>query len=176
MRFAEPMTNVLQMGLDTGMKVADLGSGSGHYAIAASGIVGPVGQVYAVDIQEDLLAHIRDKATEARRKNIETIWGDIERVGGTRLRDTVVDGVILSNVLFQLSDRAAALAEARRIMRPGAKLLVLDWTGSHGGIGPAEHLIISERDVEELALASGFHKVKSFPGGPHHYSLLFTLP
>lgn len=176
MRFADPMTNILQMGLRDGMKVADLGTGSGHYALALAGVVGPTGQVYAIDVQEDVLARVRDRARERKHKNVETIWGDVERVGGTRLRDGVLDAVVLSNVLFQLETKEAALAEVRRILAPGGSLLVIDWTGAHDGLGPNQDLVVAEAAAEELVIGAGFHKVKSFPGGPHHYSLLCTLP
>ncbi len=176
MHFADPMTNILQMGLRDGMKVADLGTGSGHYALAATGVVGPAGQVYAIDIQEEVLARVRDHARTRMHKNLETIWGDLERTGGTRLRDGVLDAAVLSNVLFQLEQKEQAVAEVRRILAPGGKLLVIDWTGAHDGLGPSENLVVSEAAAEELFIGGGFHKVKSFSGGPHHYSLLFTLP
>jgi ubiquinone/menaquinone biosynthesis C-methylase UbiE len=176
MHFADPSKNVLQMALTDGMKVADLGAGSGHYTLALAGIVGPAGSVYAIDVQEDVLKHIRDLAAERKCKNIETIWGDFEKPGGTKLRDQVLDAAILSNVLFQLDRKDSALAEIRRILAPGGKLLVTDWEGAFGGMGPAEHLVVSEHEAEELFITAGFHKVKSFKAGPHHYSILFTSP
>lgn len=176
MRFLDPMTNLLQMGLHDGMKVADLGTGTGHYATAAAGIVGPTGQVYALDIQEDVLARARDHARERKFRNFETIWGDLERAGGTRLRDSVLDAAILSNVLFQLERKEEAVSEIRRVLASRGKLLVTDWTGPHGGLGPAEALVVPESHAEELFIGAGFHKVKSWGAGPHHYSILFTLP
>jgi ubiquinone/menaquinone biosynthesis C-methylase UbiE len=174
--FSNPTKNVLQMGLTDGMKVGDLGAGSGHYTLAAAGIVGPAGRVYAVDIQEDVLKHIRDLAADRKLKNIETIWGDIDKTGGTRLRDGVLDAVILSNTLFQLDDRKAAVEEIKRLLVPGGKLLVADWAGAYGGIGPDEGRVVPEHDAEELFITNGFHKVKSFRGGPHHYAILFVSP
>lgn len=176
MHFADPMQNILQMGLIDGMKVGDLGAGTGHYALAASGIVGPAGQVYAVDIQEDVLAHLKSTAEARRTRNIETIWGDFQMPGGTKLRDQVLDAVILSNTLFQLDQKEGALAEIRRILKPAGKLLVADWAGAYGGIGPDESLIVSEHEAEELFITGGFHKAKSFRAGPHHYAILFTCP
>ncbi len=164
------------MGLKDGMKVGDLGAGSGHYALAASGVVGPAGQVYAVDIQEEVLRRVTDAAKERGFKNIETIWGDIERPGGTKLRDHVLDAAILSNVLFQLEMAPAAIAEIRRVLKPQGMLLVADWAGSFGGIGPDEERVVPERDAETLFITSGFHKVKAFRGGPHHYAILFVSP
>jgi ubiquinone/menaquinone biosynthesis C-methylase UbiE len=174
--FSNPTKNVLQMGLTDGMKVGDLGSGSGHYALAAGRIVGDSGHVYAVDIQEDILKHVRDAATEKGLKNIETIWGDFQAPGGTRLREHILDAVILSNTLFQLEDAKAAIGEIKRILKPGGKLLVADWAGGYGGIGPKEEHVVPEHTAEELFITSGFHKTKSWRGGPHHYAILFTSP
>lgn len=176
MRFAEPKANVLQMGLHEGMKVGDFGAGSGHYALAAAAIVGSSGKVYAIDVQEDVLTRLRDDAARAGFRNIETIWGDFERAGGTKLKDQALDAVILSNTLFQLDRTEEALKEMRRVLRPGGKLLVVDWAGAYGGMGPAEDRVVPEHKAEELFIGGGFHKAKSFRGGPHHYSILFTAP
>ena len=66
MHFTDPATNLLQIALQDGMKVGDLGAGSGHYTLAAAGMVGPAGAVYAVDVQEDVLKRIRDIAQEKK--------------------------------------------------------------------------------------------------------------
>ena len=174
--FAEPKTNILQMGLREGMKVADLGCGSGHYTFAASAIVGSTGRVYAVDIQEDHLSRLRGEALEQGIRNIETIWRDFEKAGGTMLKDHALDAVILSNTLFQIEHVEGAIAEIKRILKPSGKLLVIDWAGEYGGLGPAKELVMSEQKTEEIFITGGFHKVKSFRGGPHHYSILFTAP
>jgi len=176
MHFAEPKTNILQMGVREGMKIGDFGVGSGHYALAASGIVGRDGRVYAIDVQEDLLHHVRDAANRAGRTNIDTVWGDIEKPGGTKLRDASLDAVILSNVLFQLAHPDRALQEARRTLKPDGKLLVVDWAGSYAGLGPAPDHVVVEHKAEELCMNAGFHKQKNFRAGAHHYGLVFTAP
>lgn len=176
MRFAEPKANVLQMGLHEGMKVGDFGAGSGHYALAAAAIVGSSGKVYAVDVQEDVLARLKDDAARVGFRNIETIWGDFERPGGTKLKEHALDAIILSNTLFQLDRTEDALQEMRRVLRPGGKLLVVDWAGAYRGMGPSEDRVVPEHKAEELFIGGGFHKAKSFRGGPHHYSILFTAP
>lgn len=164
------------MGLAHGNKVADLGCGSGHYAFAAAKVVGNDGKVYAIDVQSDILTRLRNEAAHQKLHNMEAVWGNIEKLGGTKLRDDSVDAAILSNTLFQLEHREGAIAEIKRILRPGGKLLVIDWAGAYGGMGPAPHHVVSERAAEELFIGAGFHKQKAFRGGPHHYSILFTLP
>lgn len=174
--FADPRENVLHLGLRDGMKVGDLGVGSGHYALAAAAAVAPGGHVYAIDIQEDILAHMKDSAHAAGRRNIDAIWGDVEAAGGTKLRDQYLDAAIMSNILFQLAYPEGAVAEARRILKPGGKLLVVDWAGAYGGMGPDPRHVVAEHKAEELFITGGFHKVKSFRAGPHHYGILFTAP
>ena len=176
MNFSDPQQNVLQLGLREGMKVADLGAGVGHHALYAGHIVGPTGRVYAVDVQEEVLRHLADTAKTRGLKNLETIWGNIERQGGTTLKNHSMDAVILSNTLFQLEQRAEAVAEIKRILVPGGRLLVIDWAGSYNGMGPSSERIVPEHTALELFITNGFHKLKDFRAGPHHYSIVFTAP
>jgi ubiquinone/menaquinone biosynthesis C-methylase UbiE len=176
MNFSDPRSNVLQMGLREGMKVADIGAGSGQFSLAAAAAVGVDGRVYAVDIQEDVLKHLKDSAHRAGRRNVDTIWGNIEKTAGTKLRDQSVDAVILSNTLFQLEHKEEAVREIKRILKPGGRLLVVDWAGSYGGMGPSPEHVVSEHDAEELFITGGFYKAKDFRSGPHHYAIVFTAP
>lgn len=174
--FLNPKDTVLQMGLREGMKVADLGVGSGHYAVVASHLVGDTGRVYAVDIQEDILLRLKDDLRRLGRKNVETVWGNIEKTGGTKLKDHAVDAVILSNVLFQLDEKDKAIAEVKRILAPQGKLLVVDWAGAYEGVGPEHERVVREHDAERMFIDAGFYKVKAFHTGAHHYSILFQAP
>lgn len=176
MHFANPQQNVLQIGLKEGMKVGDLGTGSGHYALSAAPIIGEAGRVYAIDIQEDVLRTLKGEAQSRGLTNLETVWGDLEKPGGTKLRDHALDAVMLSNTLFQLVHKDVALAEIKRILKPGGRLLVVDWAGGYDGMGPHNEHVVTEYVAEELFIGAGFHKVKGFRAGPHHYSILFTAP
>ena len=176
MEFANPHEHVLQMGLRKGMRVADLGVGSGRHAISAGRIVGEGGRVYAVDVQEDVLIRLADDLLRLGIKNVETIVGDLEKAGSTKLKEQSVDAVILSNVLFQIEHKDRVMAEIKRILKPAGKLLVVDWAGSYGGIGPHEDYVFPEHSAEKMFIDAGFYKAKSFRAGAHHYSILFTAP
>lgn len=158
------------------MKVGDFGAGSGHYARAAAAVVGMSGRVYAIDVQEEVLKHLKLNTHERHQGIIETLWGDIEKPGGTHLRDASLDAGILANTLFQVENRFACLAEIKRVLKPGSKLMVVDWAGSYGGMGPTPDKVVSEHDAEAFFINGGFHKVKSFRAGPHHYGIIFTAP
>ena len=174
--FSEPRENVMHLALREGMRVADFGAGTGHYASTAAAIVGREGRVYAIDVQEDILKHTELNMPRHGQGVVEYVWGNIEKRAGTKLRDASIDAVILANVLFQVEDKTGLLEEIRRVLKPGCKVLVVDWAGSYGGIGPVAEKVVSEHDAEAFFINGGFHKVKSFRAGPHHYGVIFTAP
>jgi ubiquinone/menaquinone biosynthesis C-methylase UbiE len=155
------------------MKVGDFGAGSGHYARAAAAIVGHSGRVYAIDVQEDILKHLKQNTHAHHQRIIETVWGNIEKKGGTHLRDATLDAVILANTFFQVENRFGLLAEMKRVLKPDGTLLVVDWAGSYGGMGPTPSKVVPESEAEAFFTAGGFHKSKSFRAGPHHYGIIF---
>ena len=68
------------------------------------------------------------------------------------------------------------LNELKRVMKRGGRLLVVDWAGSYDGLGPPKERVVSEYVATDLFVSAGFHKVKDFRAGPHHYSIVFTAP
>lgn len=173
--FSDPEQNIAQIALSEGDHVADLGAGSGHYSMAAAKVVGGAGKVFVIDIKKDLLDVVRMNAEKSGIKNIEIIWGDIEEVNGTRLRDQSVDAVIVSNVLFQVKDKAGLVTETKRILKPGGKVLVVDWSESFNNLGPHTSQVFSEDEAKNLFTQAGFSIHKEITAGDHHYGFMVTV-
>ena len=173
MAFIDPKNNIAQFGLSEGMRVADLGSGSGFYVMESSKAVGNDGRVYAVDVQKELLEKVKTSATLEGLTNIEIIWGDIEKLGGTRLAEASVDAVIISNTLFQVEEKDNLLIETKRILRPNGRVLVIDWTGSFNGLGPAPESVFTGQQAKDLFKKKGFVLDKEISAGEHHYGFIF---
>lgn len=171
--FSNPINNIKKLELSEGMKVADFGSGSGHYVMAASDIVGNSGRVYAVDIQKDLLKRIKNLAIKEGKNNIDILWGDIEQKGGTKLVDNFLDAVIIANTLFQTKEKNNTVTEISRVLKPKGKLLVVDWADSFGGLGPQPDDVVVESQARRL-FETGFEFIERFDAGEHHYGLIFT--
>lgn len=187
--FAHPVRNAEALVVDDGNIIADFGAGSGHYTLhfakllngsglhhagAGSGLA-KAGHVYAIDVQQDLLRRIKSEAQRRGFKNVETIWGDVTRSRGSRIADRAVDLVLISNLLFQLEDPAAALKEAWRILKPSGRLAIIDWSDSFCGMGPIKAHVVKKEHALELARAAHFELLHEFPAGAHHYGLIFRL-
>jgi len=174
MAFAHPETNLKALSLGPGMKVADIGAGTGLYALSAARAVGDSGRVYAIDVQQELLLKLKAESKRAHINTIEMIWANAEKPGGTKLKDASIDAVILSNVLFQAEDMRAMLLESIRILKPGGKLLIIDWTDSFGGLGPKPADVVRREEARSLALGEHLIFVNEFKAGEHHYGLIFS--
>lgn len=153
--------------------VADFGAGSGLVARAAAAMV-PHGQVFAIEINKELVTRVTRDATDHHVTNLHVLWGDVEVAEGSKLAAGSVDIALCFNLLFLLDDKAAVLKEAFRVLRVGGKIVVVDWTESFGGLGPRPHHIFAQAAAETLLTAVGFKKRSDvLPAGDHHYAILF---
>lgn len=172
--FTNPLRNLLQFGDITGYHVADLGSGSGFYTIAAASRVGHQGKVYSIDVQKYLLGRVKSEAENNNLRNIEYICGDIEKSGGTKIANNTIHLAIVSNVFFQLENKDAFIKELSRILRPDGHLLFIDWTDSFGNLGPHKNHIADEASTRLLFNKKGFKLKERIDAGEHHYGIIFT--
>jgi ubiquinone/menaquinone biosynthesis C-methylase UbiE len=168
--FSDPDINLSKLGLTDGMKIVDLGAGSGFYTIAAARIIGASGRVYAVDVQKDLLERIRTNGATEGLRNIEVVWGNAEKIGGTKLREAIADRVVASNILFQIEKPDEFALEIKRLLKPGGKVMVIDWSET-SAIGPKT--VFPSMKAQTLFEKSGFKLEQSFGAGDHHYGLVF---
>ncbi len=168
--FSDPASNLAKLGLSDGMRVVDLGAGSGFYSIEAAKKVGGNGRIYAVDVQKDLLERLRKIAGDHNIRNVEVVWGNAEKIGGTKLREGIADRVVASNVLFQIEKPDDFVLEVKRILKPGGKALVVDWSEA-SAMSPKN--LVPAMKAETLFEKAGFKLDQSFNAGDHHYGLVF---
>jgi ubiquinone/menaquinone biosynthesis C-methylase UbiE len=171
--FTSPEQNILHLGLKEGMRVADFGAGSGFYSKACSPRVGNTGKIYAIEVQKDLVKKLESEVKHWGISNINCIWGDIERLGGTKIADHSMDAVIISNVLFQAEDKLGLIDEAKRVLKNDGQILFIDWTDSFGGMGPTKEHVVSKETAKELFAKRGFSFVENISVGAHHYGIIF---
>ena len=106
-------------------------------------------------------------------QNVEILWGDVETPGGSKLSDGAADVVIIANTLFQMHHRSAAITEAFRILKPGGKVIFIDWSDSFGGLGPRTSEVVTPAVARELFERQGFKMERELTGvGDHHYGFI----
>ncbi|HRY62275.1 MAG TPA: methyltransferase domain-containing protein [Candidatus Paceibacterota bacterium] len=174
MAFSEPAENVKNLDLKEGYKIADFGAGSGHYTLAAAKRVHARGQVFAIDVQKDILPKIQSAARDEGVHNVQILWGDVEKPGGSKLRDNMVDVVMITNMLFLSEKKEDIAREALRILRPGGQVMVVDWSDSYGGLGPKSGHVVLEEEAKKIFENVGFKYGKSFYAGDHHWGFVAT--
>jgi SAM-dependent methyltransferase len=87
-----------------------------------------------------------------------------------------VDVVIVANVMFQLDNKIGLADETLRILKPGGRILIVDWTDSYGGMGPSSNMVFTQQMAKELFESKGFIFVTGIIAGDHHYGLIFRKP
>lgn len=164
-----------------GERVVDCGSGAGVDSILAGRLVGATGAVIGIDMTDGMLRKARAAATAAGAANVEFREGFLEALPV----DTAWADLVISNgVLNLVPDKAAALAEMHRVLRPGGRLQLADivlgravsddakqdvslWTGCiAGGLSRAElAALVSQAGFRDVQVLDG---VDVFADAPQH--------
>lgn len=152
--------------VEPGMAIADLGAGDGRFAFALAARVGPAGRIFATELSTSQLAAMRQAVAEQGLDNVTIIEaGETE----TGLPDGCCDAVFSRNVYHHLSAPDAINADIRRALRPGGRLLVIDFEPGgpldaisrpetaerHGGHGVPEGTVVDEVTTAGFVLLRG---------------------
>lgn len=171
--FSSPEKNIAQLGLQVGMRVADLGAGTGFYTKILSKKVGNTGKVYAVEVQKDFVTKLESDVKHWGLSNVTPIWGDIEKIDGTKILSNSIDAVVISNVLFQTEDKLGLVDETKRILKKGGIVLLVDWNDGSTVLGFDSSKIIGEKTAKELFIKRGFKTVSNINVSSDHYGIIF---
>jgi arsenite methyltransferase len=112
-----------QLALAPGERVLDVGTGPGLLAIEMAAAVGPTGRVCGIDVSDSMLALARGRKTAPDSAPVEYLSGGVEHIP---YPDGSFDVAVATQVMEYVPDIPTALAEVRRVLRPGGRLLVLD--------------------------------------------------
>jgi SAM-dependent methyltransferase len=124
-RFLQPPDTIIQRsGITEGMKVLEIGCGSGAYTTYVAEKIGPKGSVYALDTQQKMLDQLENKLKKPRWSgitNINLIKADAYTLP---FSDHSFDLVYLITVLPEIPDQGRALSEIKRVLKPGGFISV----------------------------------------------------
>ncbi len=163
--------------LPLGGSVVDLGAGrTGHFALHAAEAVGAQGKVYAVDILQDALTMIASSCALRSMHHVHPLWGDIERDNGVQLSDASVDYALLVHTLHAVAARENVAREARRLVRPGGRIVVIDWhPSSPHAVAPTGRRVAPE-ESDVLFTRAGCGRFGRFSPGNAHWGRVYAVP
>jgi ubiquinone/menaquinone biosynthesis C-methylase UbiE len=122
-REAERLASIL--GWRNGATVADVGAGTGPFAIAAARHVGVSGQVFATDIERKKLNKLRKRAQKHGLRNIRIFQADDEHSG---LPPNCCDSILLRGSYHHFSKPIAMATDLFHALRPGGVVALIEFT------------------------------------------------
>lgn len=147
---------VLRLKLGVGDIVADIGAGSGVFSRALARAVAPRGIVLAVEVDEDFLHYIKQRAREENIQNILPVLGEFE---DPNLPTCEVDVAFFHDVLHHIEQREVYLRALACYLKPDGRIVVIDRIEGH----PDEpEMQMSLKEVQQWMAAEGFHLSEEF--------------
>jgi ubiquinone/menaquinone biosynthesis C-methylase UbiE len=153
------------MGLGIGMTFADVGCGPGFFTRYALDVVGLTGLVYAVDAQQEMLDAVRESlGADNLRVLLSPSPGE-----SLPMEDGSIDFVFCAYTLHETACAKDFLAEIKRVMKSGARLVIIDWDKLRETHGPPFEDRISKKDTEVLINNVGLKILKKSIFSTTHY-------
>jgi ubiquinone/menaquinone biosynthesis C-methylase UbiE len=171
-REIEENTTMLLKNLDlkSGMRIADIGAGSGYYTRMLSTRIGN-GKVYAVDIEPEMIAYLKEKIKKEKLSNISTVLGTEKSVS---LPAESMDMMLLVDVYHEFSFPYEMALSMYKSLKPKGKLVLVEFRTEDDAV-PIKtiHKMSEAQAVKELKTA-GFRLEKNISNLPWQHCMVFV--
>ena len=165
LQFQDPAKIWGELGLETPTVLVDIGAGTGFFAKPFSEAM-EHGLVYACDTSIEMLTWLKDNLPPHLKERVIPVQMEESSVP---LPDGLADLVYMINLHHELESPAALLAEARRLLKKGGLLAVIDWKKEETPQGPPVAIRIPVQDVLDQMEAAGFTEIARKADLPYHY-------
>ncbi len=153
-----------------GQVVCDLGCGNGFYTLPIAERVGPEGKVLAVDIQQEMLHLLSERAKDEELANVETILGSPV---DPRLPEGKVDLVLLVDVYHEFSHPEHMLQAIRKSLKPTGRVVLVEFRGEDPSVPIKPLHKMTKRQMRREFLPNGFKVVEQFDKLPWQHVMFF---
>ena len=155
-----------------GASVADIGAGSGYMTVKLAARVGPTGRVFANDVQPQMLELLARRLAGKRIANVTMVQGTAD---DPKLPPSSVDLELMVDVYHELSQPQAMLRHLREALKPGGRLVLLEYRKEDPTIPirPEHKMSVAEAKLE--VEAEGFTLSKVDEALPRQHILIFTM-
>jgi len=160
---------ISKMPLTAAAVVADIGAGTGYYTFRIAKKV-PQGKVFAVEVQDGFINYLNQKKKELNQQNVQVIKG---KDTSPNLPDASVDLAIMVDVYHELLFPHEVLQALHKALKPGGKLLLLEYRAEDPGIAIKELHKMSVTQVNKELTANGFKLYQRSEFLPIQHFLLY---
>ena len=160
------------LNIPKGASVADIGAGSGYMTVRLAARVGPTGRVFANDVQPQMLELLARRLAGKRIANVTMVQGTAD---DPKLPPSSVDLELMVDVYHELSQPQAMLRHLREALKPGGRLVLLEYRKEDPTIPirPEHKMSVAEAKLE--VEAEGFTLSKVDESLPRQHILIFTV-
>jgi SAM-dependent methyltransferase len=149
-------------------RVADIGSGTGYFAVRLAHAV-PKGHVYGVDVEPDMVRHLAERG---RREGLANLTSVAATPDDPKLTEPV-DLALVVNTYHHIAERPAYFGGLRRSLRPGGRVAIIDFLPD-APEGPPRHARIPAASVKGEMGQAGYGLVTEHTFLPRQYFLIFA--
>ncbi len=169
--YQKPHDVLMALGLKEGERIADIGAGSGYFALRFAQHVGSGGLVLAVDVDPDMILYLNRSVRDARLENVRTI---LALPGDPLLAPSSVDRIFICETWHHIENHPQYLALLKKALKPGGQVVIIDFHKKPTPGGPPPEMRISREDVLNEFEQGGFRLVKEHTFLPYQYFLVFA--
>lgn len=169
--YQKPHEVIMALGLKEGEVVADIGAGSGYFALRFAQHVGSNGRVYAVDISPDMILYLNRRVRELQLKNVVTI---LSAPDDPLLMDASIDRFFICDTWHHIENQTQYLALLKKILKPGGQVIIIDFQKKELPLGPPPEMKVAREDVVRQMESNGFTLAKEHTFLPYQYFLVFS--
>lgn len=153
-----------------GSTVADIGAGAGWFTIRLAHRVGPMGVVYAQDVQRLMLEAIKRRVSREGLQNVQTRLGS---GSDPSLPAGIFDAVLVVDAYQEVEDRVVFLRNLARALKPSGRIGIVSWKPGSGGPGPGPNERVERSLIETDAAAAGL-RILASENLPYQYLLVLV--
>jgi SAM-dependent methyltransferase len=166
----ENTTKLLRnMDIQAGDNIADIGAGSGYHVFKMAPIVGE-GLIYGVDIQNEMLAALRNRMRNGKHTNIMLIKGTEK---SSNLPENSIDKVLMVDVYHEFAYPIEMIASIKKALRPNGKLFLIEYRGEDGSVPIKRlHKMTEAQAVKEMQ-AAGLKLQQNINNLPWQHCMVF---
>ena len=138
---------------------------------ALSEALGPRGVVYAVELEPNLVTHLRERAEKERTANVVPVLASRD---SPRLPAGRVDRIVLLDTYHHIDARVAYFGRLRTALAPGGRIVIVDWEKREDTMGPELSHRLAREQVEDEMRRAGYRQLETPARLGHQYVLVFT--